>query len=508
MAPTRFLSPTLTPARTALAVGILAFAVRYAVTGAIENDHFVTFTRGLQVLYGDWPVRDFDDPGFPLSYLVSTVTAAIFGPSLWVNVLLCVLLLAVTSGLTYLLAFRATGNTAAAIVAAAATMAIYPRLYNATKVIVPVVAIWLAWRYADVPNRSRLIALAFWGAIAFLLRHDYLVYVAAGYAVLLVMRHLREPRDVAGRLVGYAALSLLFIAPWLLYVQRFEGVPEYFASALRFVAAEGRRTATGPQSLLFYLLTAVPIAGLIASFRRGPRLDRAHLAAGSVMLLALDLVFLRDVLAARIPDVIAPTAVVAAAIAGHYASQRAMKNVAIIGVTVIVAAIALQVVRRSESVSTPLEAAGRFGEITRRLRDVSPDIIPNPAMAPLITYLSRCTAPGDRVVVAGFGPEIPALAHRPFAARLPSWLPGYYEDPADVKRALAQLGRERLGAAVFLDGSPVVAHSWPGLMDAIRDRGFEEYTVPSIDARIRVWLPHLANGARHDSATDLPCLFG
>jgi hypothetical protein len=204
----------------------------------------------------------------------------------------------------------------------------------------------------------------------------------------------------------------------------------------------------------------------------------------------------------------APTVVIAAAITGQYLSQRAMKNVAMIGMIVIVAAITVHVARGSESVSTLREPVGRIGQITRRLREVSADIIPNPSTAPLITYLSRCTAPGDRVLVAGFGPEIPALAHRPFAARLPSWLPGYYEDPADVNRALARLRRERLGAAVFLDGSPVVVHSWPGLMEAIRGRGFDEYAVPSIDTRIRVWLPRAANGARHDSETDLPCLFG
>ena len=79
VARTRLPSLTLTPTTLALVVGILAFAARYALTGAIENDHFVTFTRGLQVLYGDWPVRDFDDPGFPSSYLVSTATAALFG---------------------------------------------------------------------------------------------------------------------------------------------------------------------------------------------------------------------------------------------------------------------------------------------------------------------------------------------------------------------------------------------------------------------------------------------
>ena len=96
-------------------------------------------------------------------------------------------------------------------------------------------------------------------------------------------------------------------------------------------------------------------------------------------------------------------------------SQRAMKNVAIIGMIVIVAAITVQVARGSESVSTLREPVGRIGQITHRLREVSADIIPNPSTAPLITYLSRCTAPGDRVLVAGFGPEIPVLAHRPFA---------------------------------------------------------------------------------------------
>ena len=491
----------------ALAVGTVAFAARYAVTGAIENDHFVTFTRALQVLYGDWPVRDFDDPGFPLSYLVSTAAAAIFGPSLFVNVLLSIALLALTSALSFLLAYRATGSIAASLLAAAFTIAIYPRLYNAMKVIVPVVAIWLAWRYADAPSRTRLVAMALWSAVAFLLRHDYLLYVAAGNAVLLAMCHANAPRELAARLAGYTALTLLFVAPWLVYVQLFEGISEYFASALRFVASEGRRTASAPLPRLFYALTAVPVAGLVTSFRQSARLGRPHLAAASTMLLALDLVFLRDVLAARVPDVIAPTAVVAAAVAGYYLSPRAMKLVAAIGAGVVIAAIAVQVARRSDPIVVPLEAADRVGQITHRLRAVSADIIPNPSMAPLIAYLSECTNADDRLFVAGFAPEIPALAHRAFAARLPSWLPGYYEDPADIDRAVARLRDERIGAAIFLDGTATVAHSWPALMKAIRDRGFDEYDVTSIDSRIRVWLPHTASGARRESGTGLPCPF-
>jgi hypothetical protein len=68
-----------------------------------------------------------------------------------------------------------------------------------------------------------------------------------------------------------------------------------------------------------------------------------------------------------------------------------------------------------------------------------------------------------------------------------------------------QLGRERLGAAVFLDGSMVVARFWPALLHAIQDRGFEEHTVAAINSRMRVWLPH-AEDARRDITTNLPCL--
>lgn len=495
----------LTPATMALVVGTIAFVTRYAVTGAIENDHFVTFTRALQVLYGDWPVRDFEDPGFPLSYLVSTAVAAIFGPSLLVNVLLCILLLALTSALTYLLAFRATRSHVAAVVAAAFTVEIYPRLYNATKVIVPVVAIWLAWRYAGRPRTRELFELAIWSAVAFLLRHDYLVYVALGNVTLLALCHAEAPRETARRLVTYAALTLLFIAPWLLYVQAYEGVAEYFAAAVRFTAAEGRRTATGPPQWLFFAFIAVPVAGIIASFRRGPYLTRAQLASAAVMLLSLDLVFLRDVLATRIPDVIAPTAVVAAAVVGHVLSANTMKRTAILAAAFALVAGAAQIANKRSAIQGPADAGQRLGDIAERLQHASPEIMPNPSLAPLVTYLAQCTPPGDRVFVAGFGPEIAVLAHRPFAARLPTWIPSYYEDDADVNRAVAKLHDEPLGAAVFLDGTTVVGRSWPPLLQAIRDRGFDEYAVTSINARLRVWLPHQVEAMNHDVATDLPC---
>ena len=485
----------------ALVVGAAAFVVRYALTGAIENDHFVTFARAIQVLYHDWPVRDFEDPGFPLSYLLSTAVAAVFGPSLFVNVLLCILLLAVTSAVTYVLVFRATQSQIAAIIASAFTVAVAPRLYNATKVIVPVVAIWLAWRYADNPRSRRLVALALWTAVAFLLRHDYLVYVASGNIVLLIACHSRRPREAALRVGVYAVVSLFFILPWLVYVQAYEGLPAYFSSAVRFTAAEGRRTATGSLPWLFFAFVAIPVAGVIVSFRRGLHLTGGQLASAAVMLLSLDVVFLRDVLAARIPDVAAPTAIVAAATAAQILSTRAVTRGAMIAALVFVV---FQITTRVSAPRQPAEPFRRMSDITQRLRRVSPEIMPNPSLAPLVEYLGQCTGPDDRILVAGFGPEIPVLAHRPFAARLPTWIPGYYDDSAEVDRALRQLGRERLGAAVFLEGSMAVARFWPSLLQAVRERGFEEYTSAPINSRLRVWLPQVA-AARRDPATDLPC---
>jgi hypothetical protein len=223
------------------------------------------------------------------------------------------------------------------------------------------------------------------------------------------------------------------------------------------------------------------------------------------MLLALDIVYLRDVPAARIPDVIAPTAVVASAIAGRYLSSRGMNRLATIAIFVMLLAGAMYIARRSDALPTPLKIAGRFGQITGRLRAVSPEITPNPSIAPVIAYLSRCTRPDERILVAGFGPEIPALAHRPFAGGLPSWIPGYYDDRANVARAIGRLNRERVAAAVMLDGSTVLVNSWPELGEWIRSHGFEEHPLAAIDSRFRIWLPRPAADVSTDRETGLPC---
>ena len=61
--------------RRATLIGLLAFAFRYLTLSPLENDHFVMLARAQQVLFGDWPVRHFEDPGQPLFYLMTSALA-------------------------------------------------------------------------------------------------------------------------------------------------------------------------------------------------------------------------------------------------------------------------------------------------------------------------------------------------------------------------------------------------------------------------------------------------
>jgi hypothetical protein len=123
------------------------------------------------------------------------------------------------------------------------------------------------------------------------------------------------------------------------------------------------------------------------------------------------------------------------------------------------------------------------------LRQEAPDAIPNRERLPLIRYLATCTPAESRVLVSGFGPELPVLARRPFAAGLPSWIPGYHTHPREVQRALAQLAREQVSLAVMLEGSAAFVDEWPQLAAELRARSMIERTWRLDGRDVVVWIP-------------------
>ena len=489
--------------RIAVALFFLAFAFRYLTLSALENDHFVLLARAQQMLGGDWPVRDFEDPGQPLFYMVTAGLAALAGHVLATNVILAIVVQALAAALTFVLARRASGSDLVGIAAAVIAIIGSPRLYNTTKVIFPVVTLLLQWRYADRPDLRRLAGLGVWTAVASLLRLDYAVYIVASTAMLVVVLHRSDKRQAVRAAVIYAAVALACVAPWLIYVQWNEGLREYASAAIRFVQSEGRRTA-GERPDAFYLFVLIPLLSLVLAFRKPRTLTAAELASLSVLALLINFVFLRDVLSARLPDVIAPNVVLIAALMGQVVPPAGLRagGVVLAGSAVVLAIVSLGVA--GYHVPTPAAVVRQASRVTDRLVRDAPEIQPSPRYPALVAFLSRCTAPTQRVFVEGFGPQIPFLAGRLFAGGLPAWEPGYYETADDIRRATTRLDREDVSAAVLLEGSRPFEQSWPMLATWFRAHGFEDHSVRGEDV-MKVWLPKTVSSSPVDQGSGLPC---
>jgi hypothetical protein len=292
--------------------------------------------------------------------------------------------------------------------------------------------------------------------VAFLVRHDYVAYLALATVTLMAVRHWGHWKALTSSSVVYAGIAAAVIAPWLIYVQLEQGLADYLASALRFSISERNRTASH-WPLVFYVTAAIPLTAFAVGVRGTRHLSSSHIVFASVLVFASELILLRDQPGARLPDVLATTAIVSAIIVGRFMAmpqpRRAGARPLIIQTTALitVTGIALISVRAWTSSGVP-NVIDRWQAVSSRLHDARPDIMPDPQRAPLVRFIERCTGPDERVLIGGFGPELPVLAHRGFAGGLPDWLRGYYDAPADVARARAQLAREHVAMAVMLDG--------------------------------------------------------
>jgi 4-amino-4-deoxy-L-arabinose transferase-like glycosyltransferase len=488
---------------TRLTVGLVAaggFLIRFLRLGAIENDHYVYLARAHQMLHGDWPVRDFVDPGFPLGYLLSTVAAMLAGPTLLVEAVLSVALFAAALAVMFFLVQRATGSLLVGLLATALVLIVPPRLYNSSKMLVPLVAMAIAWAYSDRPSRWRAAAVGAWIGIAFLFRHDYAVLVSCATLAMLAVQHWRHWRLLAERMLTVGAIALVVAAPWLLYVQAEQGLTGYLAAALRFSAAEKERTVSH-WAPIYYAMAAVPVIALLLARRTTRRLSAAQITFAASLVLISDVVLLRDAPGSRLADVYGTTAVAGAIVLGTFvpvwprATRTATIATAVLATIIILSAVGY-------GWGPALNVPSRWMQVTARLREARPAIMPDPSRAPLVDYIRRCTNVKDRILVGGFAPELPVLAGRGFAGGMPDWIRGYYEHLDDVARARAQLARERVGLAVMIDGGDAFTRSWPAIAADLQSRGLMPHHLQLESGPVELWLPP---SPERDGATGLPC---
>jgi hypothetical protein len=207
------------------------------------------------------------------------------------------------------------------------------------------------------------------------------------------------------------------------------------------------------------------------------------------MTLVAGAVLLRDVVTARLPDIVGLVGILAAWISRRTIPSRWLRATAVLGLVAVAVFLGWRLNTQGYGMPTPVRVARRFATVSTMLRNEAPEVIPNRERLPLIRYLASCTPAESRVLVAGFAPEIPVLARRPFAGGLPSWIPGYSTDPRDVERAAARLAREQVSMAVMLEGSAAFVDEWPRLANDLRARGFIERTWQLDGSDVVVWIP-------------------
>lgn len=558
----------------ALVVGWAAFAYRFLTPG-FHNDHFEHLSMARQVLFGEWPGRDFFDPGRPLTVLLSAAAQWWPGPTLLSEALLAIGGLASGAAIVFWLVSGATRSSAIGVLSACLVILIAPRLYSYPKVLVFAVALLAVWTYIDRPSRVRLAVMALATVFAFLMRHDFGVYVGVTAVVTLVWLHRRAaiPPLAAYMVVGAAA-----VAPYLGWLSRHDLLAGPGASGaaslvdaaqvtwrplrldlsnglvhlnpvlaqvvVRWVpgvdpvvreslerrygltgaVVEGEHTygygltdasranlralvndssvvdtggivrgaavldvpiwerwtitlglsrivwgpffsASDAEAWLYYFFWIIALVALILAWRlpSGRRASEgAKIGSAATLGVLLNLFLIRGSLDSRLPDVVIP-----AAIAGGYLLWRGVRRArhgpwagriaAAIGIAgcLLLFWAALTTYERSASLARLATAVFRFdrlrtaaSELGRRPIEAR-ELPGSPSVVYLTRYLHACTAPGDRVLLVAYEPQVFYFSERLFAGGMAYFHQRRFSSEPEQAMIVRRLERERVPVVII-----------------------------------------------------------
>ena len=516
---------------------LVVAALRFLALTGFPNDHYLYIAPAQQIRFGEWPSRDFADPGTPLMYAMSAVAQLVLGSPLLAEAVLMSAAFGLAAALTMCAAYRASGRLWIAVAVAAAEVAMFPRSYHYPKLLLYAAGVLAMWSYVDAPSKSRAAVLAACIVVAFLFRHDHAAYL--GLAALAAAAAARPGwRGALRRTAHIVVLCAVLVAPYLVYLEVTTGLAAHLVAVSTHGRREARRerlqepprfdtsaivTADNARTWLFYTYHGLPLIALAvvwwrARRERSPaaRAEVARIVPVCVLAICVNVALLRNPLDARLPDVAAPACVLAAwLVALTWRAPRGRAPLRLLMVTVAI--LTLAGVNAVGSVSEQLNRAGvrypaRIGEFLRERRaqlerPFSPRQYPSRIvenLMPFLEYVGRCTEPQHRLFVAGDAPEIYVFADRPFAGGQPALREGLFDSDRDQRRLVSRLRQQQVPLALVIQDSD--AASYPLVMHQLEVQ-FRPLTELPLDGRpnVLVRVSRQMTPRSTDAATGLPC---
>jgi hypothetical protein len=458
------------PAAVYVALFALAAAFRFlALKNGFVNDHFVYISGGRQMLFGEWPTRDWIDPGLPFMFGASALAQWIFGSTLFAEAMLVSIAFGLAAAFTAAAVRQLTGSMTLGILAALFEIAVFPRTYSYPKIVAYAFEFWLYGRYLAAPDARRLCAMAAGVAIAFMFRHDHGLFLGAGAVLTILLAHERTAwRTSVREAAMFSVFLVVLLLPYLIYVQTYGGLWVYFRTGVEFSQREAsRQWHVWPrvfgderplESALVYELYLLPLLaiGMLAAWRTrdGVRAVAARIAPIALVALLVDFSFVRDPLNTRLADPIVPAVMLGAWLMSRaFGASRlraltvplALLLALLMGASVLAVGLTYEEIDRAGLLGRSRDIPGRFVERTADLRARFTDYqIPTPAayrLVPFFRYVDRCTSPDDRLLVGGFLVEVPFYAQRLFAAGQ-EYFGAYFGSDANERFAFDRLRRQ------------------------------------------------------------------
>jgi hypothetical protein len=518
----------------------LTACLRFLALVGFTNDQYTTLAAAQQMLFGEWPTRDFVDFGAPLAYATSAAAQLVFGRNLFAEAILTAAAFALAATLTVVAARRLSGSVIVAIVAALVEVAIFPRGYAYPKVLLYAAAPLLIWWYQDAPSSPvRMALLAVFVQIAFLFRHDHGLFIGAGAAVAAALGDgcPEWRRGARKRAATFSLFALAAALPYAVYVSVNGGLLRYVAGSIGYSAAEAADNDLivppfgltlgvhrNSEAFLFYLFYLLPVIAAVVLYVTRERRDRAfaHVVPLVVIALLADRGFLRDYLETRLADAIVMPVLLLAwlcaqtervAVPHRRAAARACAAVtALVGVfTVATVGDTAEQLNRASLFGglrrMPERFVERSEELHERFNIRQVPAGPVPALELFFDYVDRCTTRDERLLLPGFIPEVAVYAQRPFAGGRSTILPGYIDTTGERQRLVARIAMQKVPFVVVTGKfKDPVWRAYPELAAYVGQHYRQLVTYgPKGDRMVEVYVNHTLRSTSVDAATGWPC---